>query len=184
MRCTTNPSLWLAPLCVTQATALAHQYRDPATAQRCGLPEIHGPEHASQWMAQRQREAPFTRLAMHSTRGLVGYGELLWEADIASMCLWMGVDHRRRGLGTELVRALCCSAMDRGMRHVLTDVFADNVASKRALLRAGFVTFDAEAQSDGSARQHLIYSLAPVSAHAARAVWAAFCARRSRDHAD
>lgn len=59
--------------------------------------------------------------------------------------------HRRRGAGTQALRALCQLAFDSGLIHeVRACIEPDNLASQALALRLGFVASDLIIESDGS----------------------------------
>lgn len=71
-------------------------------------------------------------------------------------------EHRRRGIGTAMIRAACAGAWSEGATELVVPVHAENLGSQRALERAGFdLVGPADLAPDNPAHssRHLVYRL-------------------------
>jgi aminoglycoside 6'-N-acetyltransferase len=69
-------------------------------------------------------------------------------------------EHRRRGVGTSMIRAACIAVWAEGASEIVVPVHAENVGSQRALQRAGFTLIgpvELEPDNPALSRRHLAY---------------------------
>jgi RimJ/RimL family protein N-acetyltransferase len=148
--------LLLDPLHPAHAMQLAWQYRDPDISHKTLLPPLDDPAEAPAWIERRLAEAVKPYALLHPRHGLVGYTELLDSpAREAFLCLWIGTDWQRRGLGQQLIAMACGHAFDSGMELVLTAAFEHNAASLHALRACGFRDLDVRACAPDDDRRFL-----------------------------
>lgn len=165
----------LEPLQVDHAEALAWQYRDPATAQLTGLPEIGADLPAPAWVERRLQESPATYAWVHRRLGLVGYGDLYLHRQAGYLCMWIGTDFRGQGLGRSVVKALCQMAFQRGLDLVLSSAYETNQRSIRSLQANHFVPIPVRAEEPDHERRFFSLSIAPITPTRARRRLVEFC---------
>ncbi|NIN27310.1 MAG: GNAT family N-acetyltransferase [Xanthomonadales bacterium] len=168
---------WLEPLEQRHASALAVQYRDPATSGMTGLPLIGEGLDATEWIRLRNEESPATYAFMHARYGFVGYGDLFLHRDEGYLCMWMGEDFRGRGWGRALVQHLCALGQRGGLSVIWSSAYHANLPSLRAMAAAGFLTMDLRALPPDEARVFVYRPLRPFTTEEARAGMVDFCDR-------
>jgi [ribosomal protein S5]-alanine N-acetyltransferase len=57
----------------------------------------------------------------------------------ATLAVWVDREHRRRGIGSAAVGALCATGRDLGLRRLEASVLPDNAPARRLLAVGGFV---------------------------------------------
>lgn len=138
--------LWLEPLTVAHAAALAWQYRSPAIAELTQLPPLRDPAQAADWIRQRLAQPVLARALMAPRVGLVGCVEVMLSGQDAFLCLWMGTDWQGRGWGQRLVALGCELAAAGGAPLMLTATLQHNATSRAALRRGGFAELPGRAR--------------------------------------
>lgn len=168
--------LVLEPLDVDHAAAFHRQYRDPQIAVMTGLPHLATLLDVTRWIEQRF-EKPGERdyAVIHPEAGFVGYVGLHVSAAVGYFCFWTGVDHMGRGLAGQAGELLCRWALTQGIDWIFTTAYADNVRSKRALERIGFVAMRRGLSTDD--RRYLCFTKRDPASREAESALRAYCRR-------
>ncbi|MDP2371759.1 GNAT family N-acetyltransferase [Rhodoferax sp.] len=135
--------------------AWLHQFRDPLTAPLVGLPSIATVGEVQAYLDDISQGEGAEFAVLHHDAGLVGSVGFGVLEDMAHIHFWIGADHQGRGWGTRAVALLCRALRVRGMRHVFTSVYRENIRSQRILARAGFVLLAHQGQGGDAAYQFL-----------------------------
>lgn len=136
--------LRLEPLGHHHADDFARQYFDPAIAERCCLPTFNDDAHWHRWLDQCWGYGDQRLYAViHPEWGFVGSVSLIIREDVGFFYYWLGRDFQGYGLGPAAAGLLLDDARrQRSMRTCYAKVFEDNLPSRRALEKLGFVALD------------------------------------------
>lgn len=141
--------LYLEPLALHHCSEFFEQYADPEIAERCALPVFASVAAWQEWLWDIDM-AGVQRLCavLHRECGFVGCVSLQRHGGIGCFYYWIGQAFRGQGWGPRAVRLLLCMAERRyGMDTCYSAVYADNMSSRRALTKLGFVDLDITAQA-------------------------------------
>jgi ribosomal-protein-alanine N-acetyltransferase len=139
------PALRLRPLAREDLAVLTVVASDARLAATCNVPHPFPDDGAEHLFANAQegwesgRFLVFSLLESDVFRGLAMLHDVDAAAGTAGLAFWVDVGHWGRGLATFAARAACDEAFrERGITVMEAVCLADNAASARVLVAAGF----------------------------------------------
>ncbi|MFO6419193.1 GNAT family N-acetyltransferase [Hylemonella sp. W303a] len=154
----------LEPLAHHHAEDFAWQYHDPQIAERCCLPHFQSADQWHAWLRDCYAWGDqWLGAVVHRDWGFIGSVSLIRHCDLGFFYYWLGPYFQGRGYGVRAVALLLRWAAARhGLSACYAKVYADNIASRRALGKLGFD--DIQVAVAGSAREEMFYRCgAPVA---------------------
>jgi ribosomal-protein-alanine N-acetyltransferase len=158
----------LRPFLEEDAPSLATHANDIAVWRnlRDAFPHPYALEHAVSYIAHTRELPPGCHLAIVIDGQAVGGIALKLGTDVervsAELGYWLGAPHRGRGVMTEAIRAFTDDAFERfSLTRIFALPFANNLASCRALEKAGFTheaTLRRSAIKDGQITDQRLYA--------------------------
>ncbi|WP_205511232.1 GNAT family N-acetyltransferase [Longitalea arenae] len=136
----------LRPLTPADAEALAAVASDPSISNfvRDSFPSPYTLAHAKGFIQFAEGDPHLYCWAIFEGSALAGVISLTQQEDIyrhsAEIGYWLGSDFRGRGISTEAIGLVCRYAFDQlNIVRIFAHVFEHNHASRKALLKNGFV---------------------------------------------
>jgi RimJ/RimL family protein N-acetyltransferase len=133
------------PWRTSDLASLVRQADNPNVAgqMRDMFPHPYTRAHAAEWLRAANAGSPITKFAIEVGAEAVGGIGFMVGHDIerfsAEIGYWLGQDFWGRGIVTDAVRAVTRHAFDvHGLHRVFAVPFADNLASRRVLEKAGY----------------------------------------------
>jgi RimJ/RimL family protein N-acetyltransferase len=135
-----EPELRLEPLGHCHLLDFALQYRDPAIAELCCLPDFRDDAHWHRWLAEIHALGDQRIFAViHADWGWIGCVSLIRQDDAGILYYWIGADHRGHEYGSRAAALMLEAARrDHGLRSCFAKVLDYNHASRRTLDKLGF----------------------------------------------
>jgi RimJ/RimL family protein N-acetyltransferase len=136
----TTRRLLLRPLCLGDAPAISALLNGDKEAIRMTerLPDPCTIEAAKAWISLRIRPGDQVFAVLEQGGTFVGGIGFARAGDEAALGYWFGRAFWSRGYATEAVAALLLHAQRQGVRRMEAEVFMDNPASSRVLIKNGF----------------------------------------------
>lgn len=162
-------ALRLEPLGHHHMEDFAWQYHDPSIARLCCLPAFDTDARWHAWLDECWNFGDQRLYAVIDPDwGFVGSVSLIQHGALGFFYYWIGPDFQRCGRGPAAVRSLLRHAESRrGMRSCYAKVFVDNLPSRRAMEKLGFVPTAAVPASPW--REEMFYLRGAPIPHAAQA---------------
>lgn len=111
--------------------------------------DVDDPSVAKQWAGEGRR---LSRAMFDQDGNIVAFSALSpgadWSSHVASLVLAVAPEHRRRGLGKDMARAMLVEALQRGFRKVTVMIAAENEGPIKMFREIGF-------EGEGLLRDHL-----------------------------
>jgi RimJ/RimL family protein N-acetyltransferase len=168
--------LMLDPLVPDHAPMLFRQMRDPSIASMTALPPLDQGDDGRAWIQARIDEGTHAYALIHRSLGFVGYLDLrVWQST-AFVCYWIGPDYQGRGFCALAIDLAFDLALRSGIDLLLSACYDDNVRSRRALHKCGFIPMDGvRALSPDDDRVFVMRPAVPMQVSEARQRLVDFC---------
>ncbi len=100
------------------------------------------------WYAELQHSSRHYHLAiMHQTLGFCGVIGGNLDDELGWLYIWVGTDCQQQGLAPRALNLVRQQLQQAGVEQILTAVWPDNLASRKALQRGGFEPLNAQGQA-------------------------------------